>query len=237
MKSGIAIFDLDGTLTTTTEVDSSCFVAAIESVFAFTPDSDWGSYEHCTDEGIATEALSRHFGRPPRRSEVDRLKTRFFKLLSHAASTRPEAFTAMPGGVTLLRHLVDAGWLVCVATGAWRGSAELKIWASGLPTSIPLFTSDGHSSRAAIVAAAISHAKAEAPANVHRIVSVGDSVWDVQTALQLRLPFLGVGSGQRAATLSSAGAVAIVPDFTDLELAVHQLELAPIPTATPYGVD
>jgi beta-phosphoglucomutase-like phosphatase (HAD superfamily) len=39
VKPGIAIFDLDGTLTRTTEADSSCFVEAVRSVFAFTPNA------------------------------------------------------------------------------------------------------------------------------------------------------------------------------------------------------
>lgn len=76
-KNVHAIFDLDGTLTATNEVDSSCFVEGVRAEFGFTPNDDWGSYEHCPDEGIALEAITAHLGAVPSAGQLERLKLRF----------------------------------------------------------------------------------------------------------------------------------------------------------------
>ena len=233
----LAVFDLDGTLSTTNEVDSECFVAAVRAEFGFTPESDWSAYEHCTDEGIAVEALTGYLGQSPNALQLNRLKRRFVDLLASAAAAKPHLFTPVAGAPELLRHLADSGWILCIATGAWRAPAEVKLKAAGLPESIPLFCSDGVPSREAILGAAMAHGRAIALASVSRVVAVGDGVWDVAAAANLALPFLGVGRGPHAARLCEAGALAVVPDFLDLPATVRHLELVPPPIFNaPRGV-
>jgi phosphoglycolate phosphatase-like HAD superfamily hydrolase len=225
MTLRLAVFDLDGTLATTNDVDSDCFVEAVQAEFGFAPASDWSAYEHCTDEGIAVEALTGHLGQPPSALQLKRLKHRFVDLLASAAAANPHLFAPVAGAPELLRHLADSGWLLCIATGAWRASAEVKLKAAGLPESIPLFCSDGMPGREAILSAAMAHGRAIARASVSRVVAVGDGVWDVAAATSLALPFLGVGRDPEAARLREAGALAVVPDFLDLPEAVRYLEL------------
>jgi phosphoglycolate phosphatase-like HAD superfamily hydrolase len=220
MTLPLAIFDLDGTLTATNEVDSSCFVEAIRAEFGFTPNADWGSYEHCTDEGIVIEAATAHLDAAPSVQDLERLKRRFAHLLAEAAVATPHLFALIPGARELLRHLSGTGWAVAIATGAWRVSAELKLAAAGLAEGIPLFCSDGTPSREAILEAAMG------PAPAARVVAVGDGVWDVRAAARLGLPFVGVGEGPRATNLRAAGATVVIPDFRDLPAAVRCLELA-----------
>ena len=53
---GVALFDIDGTLTATNEVDRDCFLAAFLQEFAITEiDSDWLGYEQTTDRGITAD--------------------------------------------------------------------------------------------------------------------------------------------------------------------------------------
>jgi phosphoglycolate phosphatase-like HAD superfamily hydrolase len=229
MPLRLALFDLDGTLAASNEVDSDCFVEAVQAEFGFTPGSDWGAYEHCTDEGIAVEALTGHLGEPPTAIHLNRLKRRFANLLASAAAAKPHLFAPIPGAPELLRHLTESGWLLCIATGAWRVSAEIKLKASGLPESVPLFCSDGVPSREGILSAAIAHGRATAGTPVGRVVAVGDAVWDIVAAANLSLPFLGVGRSPRAARLREAGALAVVPDFLDLPEAVRCLEVVAAP--------
>ena len=41
----LTVFDIDGTLTDTTRVDTACFVAAFDELFAIRDiDTDWASY-------------------------------------------------------------------------------------------------------------------------------------------------------------------------------------------------
>ena len=237
MALRLAVFDLDGTLSTTNDVDSDCFVEAVQAEFGFVPESDWSAYEHCTDEGIAVEALTGYLGKPPNALQLKGLKCRFGDLLASAAAAKPHLFAPVDGAPELLRHLADSGWILCIATGAWRVPAEVKLKAAGLPESIPLFCSDSVPSREAILSAAIAHGRAIAGASVSRVVAVGDGVWDVVAAANLALPFLGVGRGPHAARLCEAGALAVVPDFRDLPETVRYLELVPPPTFNgPGGV-
>jgi phosphoglycolate phosphatase-like HAD superfamily hydrolase len=233
MTSRLAIFDLDGTLAATNEVDSDCFVEAVQAEFGFAPGSDWSAYQHCTDEGIAVEALTGHLGETPTALQLNRLKRRFADLLASAAAAKPHLFAPVAGAPALLRHLADSGWLLCIATGAWRVSAEIKLRTSGLPEAVPLFCSDGMPSREAILNAAIAHGQAIAGTDVSRIVAVGDAVWDIAAAANLALPFLGVGRGARAAQLREAGALAVVPDFLDLRETVRCLEILSPPLSRP----
>ena len=229
MTISLAVFDLDGTLTATNEVDTSCFVEAVHAEFGFTPESDWGAYQHCTDQGIAAEMLERHLGGPPTRRQLRNLARRFVDLLGAAASRDPQLFSPVQGARELLRHLSDSGWLTCIATGAWQASAQLKLHAAGLPADLPLFCSDDLVSREAIVSAAIAHGQSIADGPIEHIVAVGDGVWDVATARNLRLPFVGVAHGRRAERLRKAGARIVLADFSDLPITVRHLETAPVP--------
>jgi phosphoglycolate phosphatase-like HAD superfamily hydrolase len=229
----LAVFDLDGTLTATNDVDSRCFVEAVRAELGFTVDDDWSRYRDCTDEGILAEACESRSGGfldAPRR---ERVKRRFADLLAEAAGAAPVEFAPLPGASALLARLASTGWVVCIATGAWRVSAELKLQAAGLPRSLPLFCSDGLRGREAILRSAMAHGRAVATASIVRTVAVGDGVWDVAAAAGLSLPFVGVAEGPRAERLRRAGAAVVIPDYTDLEGAVRALEAAPPPSSAP----
>lgn len=226
----LAVFDLDGTLTTSNAVDADCFVEAVSEELGFLIDSDWSIYEHCTDAGIAAEALARRFGRPATSPEMDRLRATFRRLLETRLAQQPELCTEVPGAAHLLSNLHKQGWHACIATGAWSMSAELKRNAAGLPRDIAIFSSDIHPFRETIVATAIeAMRRANAVTHYERIVSVGDGVWDVATALRLGVAFLGVGAGDPAQRLVQAGAGAVVPDFASLETTLAHLESAEPP--------
>lgn len=233
MKSHLAIFDLDGTLTATNRVDSDCFVQAIEEEFGFQVHSDWSSYQHCTDAGIATESLTTHFGWPPSPTQIARLQSRFDKLLRSRLEVEPHLFRQVPGAAELLAHLRNAGWHTCIATGAWSFSADLKRQAAGLPSEVPLFSCDLHHAREVIVTTAIQSSLRACGVNRFTSqVSVGDGVWDVTTAAELGLPFVGVASADHAQRLLNAGAHYVVADFQDIG-AIHALLVsAHVPTPT-----
>jgi phosphoglycolate phosphatase-like HAD superfamily hydrolase len=62
-----------------------------------------------------------------------------------------------------------------------------------------------------------------------RIVSVGDGLWDVRTAHNLRFPFLGIGSGEREERLRQAGATHVIRDFADYSQLIYNLARADVP--------
>ncbi|MEE8107406.1 MAG: HAD family hydrolase [Planctomycetota bacterium] len=216
----LLVFDLDGTLTRTNDVDARCFA---ESMIDLLPPGvmdtdrniDWASYEHTTDPGIVEELWDRVRGRSPHDEEIRRHQSRFLELLRAAAEQTPEQFGLIEGAQAVLDHLADPaaesgrhGWRACIATGSWGVSAPMKIEAAGLQThDLPIATGDDGMSREEIVRAAVAAARNRyGVAKFDRVVSVGDAIWDVRNAANLELPFLGVGDGERAKRLIAAGA-------------------------------
>jgi phosphoglycolate phosphatase-like HAD superfamily hydrolase len=223
----LAIFDLDGTLTDTMVVDEECYLEAASTELGCALNPDWTTYQHCTDAGIAQEALSGFFGRPASALEIDRLRERFVALLKTRLAEDPSRFSAIPGADVLLSHLQEEGWHLCIATGGWSRSAELKRRAAGLPEAVPIFSSDLHHAREGIIEIAIRRMQERngVPSYDH-IVFLGDGVWDVSAAAALSLPFVGVGRGARADRLREAGARAVLGDFADLAATLEAIASA-----------
>ncbi len=55
-------------------------------------------------------------------------------------------------------------------------------------------------------------------------VYVGDGIWDARACHALGIPFIGIGSGERAARLSSEGAVRVFQDYSDADLFGESLD-------------
>ncbi|MFL6231736.1 MAG: HAD family hydrolase [Thermoanaerobaculia bacterium] len=227
----LAIFDLDGTLTDTNAVDEECYLEAAAAELGLALNPDWSAYPHCTDAGIAREALAGFFGRPASDLEIDRWRERFVALLRNRLAQDPARFSAIPGAIALLSRLPGEGWHLCIATGGWGRSAEIKRRAAGLPQEVPIFSSDLHHTREGILEIAIHRMRElHGVSSYDRIVSLGDGVWDVSAAAGLRLPFVGVGRGARADRLREAGARAVLGDFIDLEGTLETIASAEPPT-------
>src|SRR5947207_7180010 len=102
----LVIFDIDGTLTQTTNADEGCFVRSLAEVCGFSDvDTDWSRYKHATDSGVIHEIYESRVGRYPSPSEVSRFRQHFVGLLRRASSEA--AFAAVTGAALLLSRLAD----------------------------------------------------------------------------------------------------------------------------------
>ncbi len=213
-KSQLAIFDIDGTLTATNDVDTECYTETLAVELGLTPaDIQWTEAPHISDAGITRWLWTQHRGCLPSESELSAIRGRFFKLLDDQLRQRPDRFRAVMGAADALEKLRTDGWEIALATGAWGPSARMKLEAAGLPMALPLFCSDDAFERAAIVSLAWEHRVRAAGRPFDRVVSVGDGVWDVRTAKQLGLPFVGVATGAKAERLSALGASHVIADL------------------------
>lgn len=234
----LALFDLDGTLALTNEVDGRCYLAAFREVLGIESiDGDWSVYPDRTDSGIARGIFRRHLGRAPEDGEIDRARGRFVELLADALARDPGEFRAVPGARDLLEALPGRGWAVAFATGGWRASAELKLRAAGLGAvlrdGLPLVTADDGVSRREIVEGALEaarrHHRIDPTEDFERVVALGDGTWDLAVAAELGLPFVGVTAEGDARSLTEAGASHLLPDYSDLPAALAALEEAAAP--------
>ena len=223
---GLAVFDLDGTLTHTNEVDDECFLRAIREVLRLDVTPDWADAPHVTDTGLTSWICERYSGRPLRDNEAAEILARFIEHLETERSTRPHRFAPIPGAPDVFARLSAHGWDSALATGAWRDSAHLKLRAVGIdPALTPLATSSDAGTRIEILELAVRRA----PPGHTRIVSIGDGVWDVEAARRLGWPFIGIGTGGRADRLRSAGATVILEDVADTDTLLTALATAPVP--------
>lgn len=228
----LAIFDIDGTLTRTDDLDRQCFVQAFADEFQIKKiNTNWAEYGHTTDSGITLQIFQEYLGRAPEPEELSRLQRRFADLLHQHYTATPEQFAEIPGASAMLRQLTQVeDWAIALASGGWRASACLRLSWAGLDIEgLPMAFADDGISREEIVRTAVSRAKAlhEQP-DFEEIVGIGDGIWDVMTAAQLKLAFVGVASG-RQTTLRDVGVESIVEDFVDFDCFFQALNTASIP--------
>ncbi|MBC8002489.1 MAG: HAD family hydrolase [Opitutaceae bacterium] len=213
------MFDIDGTLTETMTVDSECYVRSLLEVFGFTGiDTDWSRYTHTSDSGILQELFASRTGRAPSEADVSRFRQHFIGLLTAASSQAP--FAAVTGAERLLSRLAFSdSHRVCLATGAWRESARLKMTSAGLCfDDHPSATAEDAPDRESIMRLSMQRALDRRGAPFQQIVYVGDGVWDARACRSLGLPFIGIGSSVRAERLALEGAVRVFPDLSDADL-------------------
>lgn len=204
----IALFDIDGTLTASNEIDSICFADAFRDVFGVAIDTDWDSYQHTTDRGIVVEALRRARGREADAHEIALHRARFMQLLGE----RMTELNEVPGAAAFIAQMQARDWRVVLCTGAWSESARLKLLRAGLPDGLPLASCDDNLAREDILRRGITLAGGS---DSDVIVSFGDAPWDVRAAANLKVPFIGIAAGAHAESLRRSGAAEVFDDFRD----------------------
>ena len=153
------------------------------------------------------------------------MMNRLVSLLKDSFKADPRYFSEVLGARSLLLELPDmTDWKIAIATGGWHRSADFKLQCLGLSTKgIPISTADDAVSRECIVTSCITKAKLHYGVDrFSKIVSIGDGVWDIGTANNLSLPFIGVGD---KTYLERFGATHTVQDFRDVDHFVHLLEV------------
>jgi beta-phosphoglucomutase-like phosphatase (HAD superfamily) len=204
----IALFDIDGTLTASNEIDSACRAQAFLDVFRFSLNTNWNDYEHVTDRGIAIQALRDATGREPTEHDLSLDRTRCVELLEE----RMKSLDEIAGASAFIMELRARQWRIALCTGAWGDSARLKLERARLPTDLPLASCDDDISREAILRRGIELAGGADKI----IVSFGDAPWDVRAAANLGLPFVGIGR--------RSGAAEAFEDFRDSAILFAAIE-------------
>jgi phosphoglycolate phosphatase-like HAD superfamily hydrolase len=234
----LAIFDIDGTLTDTNGVDDDCYRIAIADTLGVAPSAiDWSGAAHVTDSEIFRWLCNVHRRSEPSAEEVARARSQFVDRLGAQLETAPARFAAIAGASTMLERIAERGWCVAVATGGWGPSARLKLRVAELEiedTACFACADDGHS-RSDIVRLARERAEAFYQRRFDRVVSIGDGVWDVRTAIDLDVPFIGIAAEERADRLRDAGAMIVLADYSDLDAFMTALENATVPRSSSGG--
>ena len=189
------IFDIDGTLTNTKQVDDKCYVKAFESAFGFSiEDTNWEKLQNVTDWGITEELYQQHTGRYPDEDEYQSMTKRFLQYLQEERRRDHRQFSEVPGAKAFFDRLREGSGIVLgIATGSWSPSARIKLNAIGIHTSgVAFANSDHHKTRKEITNHAIKLLIDQTESAPERILYFGDGVWDFKTCQQLGIEFVGI---------------------------------------------
>jgi phosphoglycolate phosphatase-like HAD superfamily hydrolase len=179
------------------------------------------------------QIFHERFGRPPDEGELINFKSCLVNLLAAHRAKDSSLFVEISGAARALGRLHrETEWVVALATGCWRDSAELKLKAAGIQAEhLPAAFAEHGLSREAILQTAVSHAQQSCgQSRFERIVSVGDALWDVQAARNLGIAFIGVGKGYGGLRLRQAGATHVLESYSDYGQLMGCLKEAEVPT-------
>jgi phosphoglycolate phosphatase-like HAD superfamily hydrolase len=183
------IFDLDGTLIDSYDLDGQLYTKAVLSEApGIQFRNSLHNYRYSTDSGILIEILEE-FSLPVD-PYYESVRRRFGELVKDYLQTGHHC-TPIPGAIRLLRDLSERpGLKIGIATGGWGHSACMKLDAAGLSgMNIPMASSDDAHSRTDIMGICA----ARMGTSIRRFVYVGDAEWDLRAARELKWDFVGVG--------------------------------------------
>lgn len=192
----LIIFDIDGTLTNTTDIDNEAFRLTFKELYNFDIDElDWGKFKHATDWGITGQILDRILKIENVNDEIENVQTFFLKSLMSNSKKQPDLFAEVPGAADFLQNLRSLEYPIGIATGAWKESAQIKLSHIGIdPDDYPWAHSDDHFSRQRITELCIE--RASDFYNQHflpeDVIYFGDGVWDLKTTTTMDVKFVGV---------------------------------------------
>jgi len=184
------MFDIDGTLVRSYDLDSICYIDAVREVTGICVDPDWSKYRHVTDAGILEEIIEVN-GLSYRKKIDEKVKAVFIKKLEKSISKQP--VQEIPGAASFLARLNAMSEVtVSLATGGWCETAALKLISAGIDCSVfPMASANDSSSRTEIMKIAVSRV-----ANTKNwpCTYFGDGIWDKRACEELGFNFVLVGN-------------------------------------------
>ncbi len=184
------VFDIDGTLLQSNEVDDALYREAVRAVLGSVQFRESISdYDHVTDSGIIQQLLDdNQIASEP--TYIPMIRRRFVSALSdHVEKEGP--FQEIPGAMKYFHaYRESTDHCVAIATGGWRESAMLKLDSAGFDvTDVPLATSDDSACRSEIMQIAVNALGSE----FESITYYGDALWDKKACDELGWNFVAVG--------------------------------------------
>lgn len=228
----LIIFDVDGTLTTTSSMDEEILVAALKTMGIKITEVDFSAFEVVTDIGVFHQLFDEHFNRPPSSDEIQKFKKVFKQNLKKMFKKRLDEFEPLDGVQELLHSLnKKENWTYVLTTGGWKFDAKFKLDASGFYTKdFQILSSSSGFSREEILTKAIEKARKKAGVKkFERIVYFGDAAWDLKAAARLKLPFVGVEGEGNKAKRKALGDFFVLSEFPGFKKFAKIYQAAKIP--------
>lgn len=207
----LVVFDIDGTICDSREVEGLCFAKAIERVTGKVLSTlDWTEYPEPTSGGIVRSLLEDD---PDATEKEADIKREYCRLLGDARKSHPEEFMPIPGVLSFIRRLQNEELArVAIATGCFDDEARFKMACCGMDLEeFPHATSSDTPRRRDIISLVTSRAGA----STSDVVYFADAPWDL--VVSRALPIRMIGIGRRIDRLAELGLEHTFSDFRDHE--------------------
>lgn len=213
-KRNLIVFDIDGTLTDSVKIHQKAFTEMLIEVGVENINSNYKSFKHHTDSFIAKEIYENDKAELFSKSKV----AEFEKGLTEKISS--EKIKEIKGAKKIIEHIEkNTDYGICYATGSLLEPAKFKLESIGVNYNENLLiASDNIYEREKIVSKAIENAKEfYSVKKFDKIISIGDGLWDLITAKNLNLDFIGIGLTNKK-ILEENGAELILENLTELTI-------------------
>jgi beta-phosphoglucomutase len=206
MSKGV-IWDLDGVLADTAEAHFRCWVTALAEKEI--------PLDRPTFDGLFgmnnRDMLAQLLGRPPEPSELETITGRKEEIFRMEAQwlVRP-----MPGALSLLKKLEEAGWIQAITSSTPRANVELVLGILGIRQRFQAVLSGEELSASKLEPTLFLRAAEALGLSPERCVVVEDAPEGVEAAYKAGMPCMGVATTNSRETLSSVTSSALL--FDDL---------------------
>lgn len=190
-KNTLLIFDIDGTLTDTVNMYHEIFNETLLELGFQNFNSNFNEYKHHTDSFVVNE-INRNQRNTEQKQDIISM---FEKLILEKIKLK-KIYEIKGAKKTIETLSKSENISICYATGSVFQTAKYKLDSIGINFTLDqLACSNVNEERENILKEAIE--KAQKKKNIsrfERIISVGDGIWDLKTAQNLKLDFVGIGN-------------------------------------------
>lgn len=213
-KKNLIVFDIDGTVTDTVPIHQNAFKNALQLMGVSNYNDSFGTYLHHTDSYIAKEIFELNTKLIFNESKIEAFETYMFE------SIKNEKIKEINGAKKIINQIeTETNFGIVYATGSLLKPAIFKLENIGIKFEpIQLIASNHIMEREKIVKQAILNAQALYKVEkFERIISIGDGLWDLKTAKNMSIEFIGLGS-QNEKIMKNSGLDKHYLDFASLSI-------------------
>jgi phosphoglycolate phosphatase-like HAD superfamily hydrolase len=189
-KKNLIVFDIDDTLTKSENQHQTAYVNTMIDFGITEINQNWKSYENMTDSYILKQNYEANFKKNFDDSFIPGFEEKMTELFLELPKT-----VEIDGAKNIVDFFMkETDYAICFATGSLLKPALIKLEQANI-NFVPnlVEASNGIYSRENIVKSAINKAKDYFQVQeFENIISVGDGIWDLKTARNLGIHFLGI---------------------------------------------
>lgn len=210
----LLIFDIDGTLTDTVPMYKQAFIDGLLRMGVQQMDTNFKEYLHHTDSYIGKVIYEADRQEAFTAAKIEAFEAHLTEIVMQAQ------IAEIAGAKKLMESLLaDDEIAIGFATGSMLKPAEHKLEATAIPYRKGVLVAANHiHERENIVGQAIEQAKSfYHQTTFDRIISIGDGLWDLKTARNLGIEFIGIGQANKE-IMESHGMKQYFDDLTEFSI-------------------